>query len=51
MVRKDHHRATEDKGYTEKNSTDLIFENDFYAKKPGLSRQRQIRYSNHLTLN
>lgn len=32
-------------------NADLIFENDIYMKKPGLNRQRQIRYSNHLTLN
>ena len=32
-------------------NADLIFENDVYTKNPGLTRQRQIRYSNHLTLN
>jgi uridine kinase len=32
-------------------NADLIFENDIYTKKPGLNRQRQIRYSNHLALN
>lgn len=31
-------------------NADLIFENDTYIKKPGLNRQRQVRYSN-LTLN
>jgi len=30
---------------------DLIFENDTYTKKSVLNRQRQTRYSNHLTLN
>ena len=30
---------------------DLIFENDIYTKKSVLNRQRQIRCSNHLTLN
>ena len=29
---------------------DLIFENDIYAKSPGLNRLRQIRYPNHLSL-
>lgn len=32
-------------------NADLIFENDTLAKQPGLSRQSQIRYPSHLTLN
>ena len=32
-------------------NADLIFENDFYAKRAVMTRSRQIRYPTHLTLN